>query len=121
MYRRLMIYLSNTDRGEVGYVTSETNMTKDIVKNLGEYAITGGPGRPKGGRTQAIETLDRMLAREGNQEKLEECLQKEFDDNPPRFLLRFVYPLAPKNVNIEAGGLAIIVKPPVRGDEESHI
>ena len=83
----------------------------------------GGPGRPKGsvsGRTKSLQTLDAMLAKTDNQEKLMRHLQDMFDKNPSGFLLKFIYPLAPKNVTFDAGDneLTVTIKPPKKTDDK---
>lgn len=69
-----------------------------------ELGCQPGPGRPKGslaGRAQAILTLDTMLARAGNQQKLDAALQEYFDENPIRFFKQLIMPLIPQNVRLE--------------------
>lgn len=65
------------------------------------------PGRKKGakvGRLKCLGTLDRMLSTAGNQKKLFDSLQRKFNKDPGGFLMRYVYPLLPKNVKLEAEG-----------------
>jgi acetone carboxylase gamma subunit len=73
-------------------------------KNLGKYMEKGGPGRPKCGRSLAIETLDKMLAEAKNQARLKKDMQAAFDKNSIEFVYKFAYPLMPRNVSIEAEG-----------------
>lgn len=53
-------------------------------------------GRPLGGRTLALNTLDRMMRKAENQRRLEEDLQAAFDDSPRKFFLTFIMPLLPR-------------------------
>ena len=59
--------------------------------------ISGNPhDRPKGsgsGRAQTLATLDRLLAKAGNQHKLEQALEAELDANPVTFFRTLVVPL----------------------------
>jgi hypothetical protein len=81
-------------------------MSKDNTKNLGEYAVNGGPGRPKGGRRVALDLLDNMLADAGNQEIFKSAIQREFEAKPLEFFRTYVMPLMPKNIEVtgEEGG-----------------
>ena len=50
----------------------------------------GGPGRPKGsvsGRAKSLQTMDKMLLEEGNQELLGAAFQRAFTDKPLQFFL----------------------------------
>ena len=71
---------------------------RDNTKNLGEFAISGGPGRPRGGRRLTLEKLDEMLAKAGNLEKFEEALQEGFDKDPLGFWKTYVFPLLPQKL-----------------------
>ena len=62
--------------------------------------IPGARKGKRGGRAKCIETLDKMLARAGNQEKLDKDLQVKFDSDPGSFMRSFVFPLLPKDVNL---------------------
>jgi len=79
----------------------------------------------RGGRTKCIETLDKMLRNAGNQKILLEKLQESFEGDPLAFLLKFVYPVLPKDVNLEVtgkdgGAIQIInVIPPKKTNEQS--
>lgn len=47
-------------------------------------------GKPKGklgGRALALKTLDRVMAKERNQENLANALQAHFDEDPVRFII----------------------------------
>ena len=61
---------------------------------------SGNPaGRPKGavgGRSLALATLDKMLARASNRAALEKALQRNFRDDPVKFFRTMVMPLMPK-------------------------
>ena len=61
---------------------------------------SGNPaGRPKGavgGRSLALATLDKMLARASNRAMLEKALEKNFRDDPVKFFRTMVMPLMPK-------------------------
>jgi len=73
----------------------------------------GGPGRPKGsmgGRTLCLQTLDAMLAEEGNQKALREALQKEFSTDPIKFMRQFVLALMPRDVKLQADVMTRILK-----------
>lgn len=48
------------------------------------------------GRIKCLHTLDKMLARDGNQALLYRKMQNQFWINPVRFFQRFVAPLLPK-------------------------
>ena len=58
----------------------------------------GGPGRPKGGRTLAIETLDRVISK--NIKIFEKKLQDAFIKDPLKFWKEFGYPLVPRNIEL---------------------
>lgn len=75
-------------------------MNKNSVKNLGEYAKKGGPGRKKTGRSLAIQILDEMLAKESNQTKFRIALQDDFDKDTINFFKTIVMPLLPRNVEL---------------------
>lgn len=45
---------------------------------------------------QALQVLDTVLAKAENKKLLAEELEKLFRLNPPMFLVRFVYPILPK-------------------------
>jgi len=91
-------------------------MNKNSVKNLGEYAKTGGPGAPIGGRRKALNVLDSMLAKAENLKKFEIAIQEKFDQNPIDFFKEYVMPLMPKGFElsgpnggpIETSNLAIL-------------
>ena len=73
------------------------------LPNLGEYAKTGGPGRPKGalnGRQLLLQELDDLLGNPKNLKRARDEMQKVFDAAPLPFILKFVYPLMPKNVDV---------------------
>ena len=56
-------------------------------------------GRPKGsvgGRTLALASLDKLLARKKNQKALILALEKELQANPVRFFRTVIMPLLPK-------------------------
>ena len=57
-------------------------------------------GRPKGGRSQALEVLDSFLAEKKSKEALKVAFRKEFYKNPIRFFERIVMPLVPKDINL---------------------
>jgi hypothetical protein len=62
------------------------------------------PGRTVGsvgGRMMALHTLDKMMSRAENQEKLLAALQKKFDRDPVDFFQNVVVPLLPKQRDIE--------------------
>uniref|UniRef100_A0A6M3LAB4 Uncharacterized protein n=1 Tax=viral metagenome TaxID=1070528 RepID=A0A6M3LAB4_9ZZZZ len=66
----------------------------------------GGPGRPKGsvsGRAQCLAVLDALLKEAGNQEALRKKLQEYFDNDPAKFMLKYVYPVVPKDVLLKTG------------------
>ena len=88
---------------------------EQAIKNLGEHAQNGGPGKPKGGRRIALDILDRMLAKAGNQEILEITLEDKFKGDPYKFFKEIIMPLVPKGIDIAMGdetltGFQIIVK-----------
>lgn len=69
--------------------------------HLQEYAYPKGTsgnklGRPLGGRSLALNTLDRMMSKAENQEALEKDLQAAFNDSPRKFFLTFIMPLLPR-------------------------
>ena len=73
----------------------------DKTKNLGKYAIRGGPGRPKGsvsGRTKLIVELDKILAKPKNRKKIREILQQYLDDETLKFYKEIAAPLLPKDI-----------------------
>ena len=49
------------------------------------------------GRNLCLVTLDNMLKAAGNQELLYTSLEEKFKADPATFLLKYVYPLYPKN------------------------
>ena len=69
--------------------------------------VPGQSGNPagrvkgsKGGRSLALLTLDRMLAKQSNQAKLAEDLEKEFRANPVRFFKSIIMPLLPREARL---------------------
>ncbi len=67
----------------------------------------GGPGRKKGsygGRSKCLDTLDKMLSKAKNQKALLNKLQVMFDNDPSNFLLKYVYPVLPKDFNMKLSG-----------------
>lgn len=69
-----------------------------------------GKGRPKGslnhnGLTACFDALGRITSKEENIKKLEKAFQKALNDNTLGFYYKFVMPLHPKNMSIEAPGL----------------
>lgn len=79
---------------------------------------TRGPVAPTkgrlGGRAQALKTLDRVMAKEKNQENLANALQAHFDEDPIRFFKQIIMPLLPQDVKIklsEEGGFSWMTLP----------
>ena len=50
----------------------------------------------------ALRTLDRMLAKERNQENLANALQAHFDTDPVRFFKTLIMPLLPQDLKVHA-------------------
>ncbi len=74
-----------------------------VPKQLPSFA-PGNPGKPPGalgGRGKALLTLDRMMGKEKNQERLAEALQDEFDRDPIRFFKTILMPLFPQNIKLD--------------------
>jgi len=73
--------------------------------------------RPKGtlgGRALALKTLDRIMAKEKNQENLANALQEHFDADPIRFFKSIIMPLLPQDVKVrlsEEGGFSWLSLP----------
>ena len=68
-----------------------------------------GRGRPKGavgGRAQALQTLDRVLGKRSNREKLAGAIEKAFREDPMGFFKTVIMPLLPKDalVTLQRGG-----------------
>ena len=63
----------------------------------GKFAIGNnlGKGRGVSGRRKCLDTLDKMLAKEGNQKKYMTALQEGFDKNPLTFVHKYVVPVLP--------------------------
>ena len=60
-------------------------------------------GRPKGsvgGRTLALASLDKMLARRKNQRALISALENELQGNPVRFFRTVIMPLLPREAKL---------------------
>jgi hypothetical protein len=60
-------------------------------------------GRPKGsvgGRTLALASLDKMLARRKNQRALIAALENELQGNPVRFFRTVIMPLLPREAKL---------------------
>ena len=71
---------------------------KKAYKNLGKYAITGGPGRPKGAlqwKNHALSLIGKVYA--DREDEAKEYLKKL---NIEKFLKDFVLPFLPKNVEL---------------------
>jgi hypothetical protein len=65
------------------------------------------PGKKSGsksGRRKCIDTLDKLLSIAGNQTKLLDDLQDKFDKSPSDFCLKYVFPVLPKDINLELSG-----------------
>jgi len=78
---------------------------KHPVDNLGKYGKEGGPGRPKGsvgGRRQALQLLDKLLA-EGI-DRLEADWRKLFEKNPAAFWQKVAKEFVPKEFLLTHGG-----------------
>ena len=77
----------------------------------GQSGSPKGPARgtKHGGRMNALRTLDKILNRSGNMEKLERSLQRRFNRDPVAFFESFVMPLLPKQAMgvLESGGRVI--------------
>ena len=77
----------------------------------GQSGSPKGPARgtKHGGRMNALRTLDKLLNRSGNMEKLERSLQRRFNRDPVAFFESFVMPLLPKQAMgvLESGGRVI--------------
>lgn len=73
---------------------------------------SGNPrGRPRGtvgGRTLALLTLDKILARASNQSRLAKALEKEFRKDPVRFFKTVIMPLLPKEAKLSVDNDGII-------------
>ena len=63
---------------------------------------TGNKKGRLGGRAMALRTLDRMLAKERNQENLANALQAHFDTDPVRFFKTLIMPLLPQDLKVHA-------------------
>ena len=94
------------------FLTDITEMVNEkSLKNLNGVNGIAGPGRPKSGRAQCIETLDKMLKKAGNQEKLEKDLQVKFDNDPGAFLRGYIFPLLPRDVNLTfENDIAVLIR-----------
>jgi len=77
----------------------------------GQSGSPKGPARgtKHGGRMNALRTLDKILNRSENQDKLERALQRRFSKDPVGFFENFVMPLLPKQAMgvLESGGRVI--------------
>ena len=77
----------------------------------GQSGSPKGPARGTrhGGRMNALRTLDKILNRSENQDKLERALQRRFSKDPVGFFENFVMPLLPKQAMgvLESGGQVI--------------
>ena len=77
----------------------------------GQSGSPKGPARGTrhGGRMNALRTLDKILNRSENQDKLERALQRRFSKDPVGFFENFVMPLLPKQAMgvLESGGRVI--------------
>ena len=65
---------------------------KDTKFQIGN---TLGKGRGVSGRRKTLDTLDKMLAKEGNQVKFMIACQEAFDKNPLTFVHKYVTPVMP--------------------------
>jgi hypothetical protein len=54
-----------------------------------------------GGRALALRTLDRMLAKDHNQDNLTNALQVHFDADPVRFFKMLMMPLLPQDLKVQ--------------------
>lgn len=83
------------------------NPESRIIRGAKGYFLPGTrpppnlPGRGIGGRTRALQTLDKMMGTEENQEKLRAALQAAFDKNPMKFFRQIIMPLLPKETKLE--------------------
>lgn len=68
------------------------NKKKDTKFQIGN---TLGKGRGVSGRRKCLDTLDKMLAMEGNQNKYMEALQEGFNKDPLKFVHKYVVPVMP--------------------------
>jgi len=71
--------------------------------------VSPGLGRGASGRTKALRVLDAILAKEENQERLGEALQREFEKNPVRFFKNFVIPLLPREARMEMEAAGAVI------------
>ena len=67
----------------------------------GQIVRPQGRSNAPGGRTRCLMTLDSMLRKEGNQKRLQEALQEDFEKNPVRFFKQIIMPLLPQNVKLD--------------------
>ena len=71
-------------------------LTKNGKKNTKfQMGNTLGKGRGVSGRRKCLDTLDKMLAKEGNQDKYMAALQEGFNKDPLKFVHKFVVPVMP--------------------------
>ena len=57
-----------------------------------------GRGRPKSGRSQVIDIIDKILEDKKNQKRISEDLEKEFKKSPLKFIEKWSLPLTPKQI-----------------------
>lgn len=83
--------------------------TKNGLDKNGKFAIGNKPPadrKTRGvcGRRKTLDTLDKLMAKEGNQEKYMAACQVSFDEDPLKFVHKYVVPLMPlfaKNPKLE--------------------
>ena len=71
----------------------------DRAKNLGDYAKTGGPGRPKGslsGRGKLALELDKLFGKPKNRRLIREALQRMLEEDPVKFYKQIAEIYMPK-------------------------
>jgi hypothetical protein len=98
-------------------------MSDDPIPAIREYVAvrddcgrflpgTISPGRPKGrvgGRAQALQLLDKILAEDEVQERMGSALREAIMNDPVRFFKQIIMPLLPQDVKIklsEEGGFS---------------
>jgi hypothetical protein len=82
-------------------------------QNLNSARGIAGPGRPKSGRSLVLDTLDRLLSDKKNQIKIFQALQERLDKDAAKFIMQFVFPLLPRDLNFNMPGdtdITLIIK-----------
>jgi hypothetical protein len=83
--------------------TPDVDYRRDDVGRFapGNRPLNGNKKGRLGGRALALRTLDRMLAKEHNQENLANALQAHFDTDPVRFFKTLIMPLLPQDFKVQ--------------------